>query len=107
MTRKASMGLSPPHATRVGSIDEFFRRHGIAAALACGPAALRAPRKVWETIRYGDRSGRDDLPLAEILAIAVAERARGTGVAAKSAGGRAGRTASSGDRRRTRRHGRW
>jgi ribosomal protein S18 acetylase RimI-like enzyme len=59
---------------------EFFRRHGVAALLAA-PAALRAPRKVWETIRYGDQSGRDDLPSAEILAIAVAERARGTGVA--------------------------
>jgi ribosomal protein S18 acetylase RimI-like enzyme len=60
---------------------EFFRRHGVAAALLAAPAALRAPRKVWETIRYGGQGGRDDLPSAEILAIAVAERARGTGVA--------------------------
>jgi ribosomal protein S18 acetylase RimI-like enzyme len=60
---------------------EFFRRHGVAAALVAAPAALRAPRKVWETIRYGDRAGRRDLPAAEILAVAVATRARGTGVA--------------------------
>jgi ribosomal protein S18 acetylase RimI-like enzyme len=60
---------------------EFFRRHGVAAALLAAPAALRAPRKVWETMRYGNRGGRGDLPSAEILAIAVAERARGTGVA--------------------------
>jgi ribosomal protein S18 acetylase RimI-like enzyme len=59
---------------------EFFRRHGVAAALLASPAALRAPRKVWETMRYGDRAGRGNLPSAEILAVAVAERARGTGV---------------------------
>jgi ribosomal protein S18 acetylase RimI-like enzyme len=58
----------------------FFRRHGVPAALLAAPAAIRAPRKVWETIRYGS-SGHGDLPPAEVLAVAVVERARGTGVA--------------------------
>jgi ribosomal protein S18 acetylase RimI-like enzyme len=59
----------------------FLRRHGLTAALVAAPAALRAPRRVWETLRYGSRVDHADLPPAEILAIAVAERARGTGVA--------------------------
>jgi glycosyltransferase involved in cell wall biosynthesis/ribosomal protein S18 acetylase RimI-like enzyme len=60
---------------------DFLRRDGVAAALVAAPAALRAPRRVWETLRYGDRSDHADLPSAEILAVAVAQRARGTGIA--------------------------
>jgi ribosomal protein S18 acetylase RimI-like enzyme len=60
---------------------EFLRRHGVAAALIAAPAVLRAPRKVWETVRYGSRAHHADLPSAEILAVAVAERERGTGAA--------------------------
>ncbi|MFL6241606.1 MAG: GNAT family N-acetyltransferase [Acidimicrobiia bacterium] len=60
---------------------DFLRRHGVTAALIAAPAVLRAPRKVWETVRYGNRADRAGLPSAEFLAVAVAERRRGTGVA--------------------------
>jgi ribosomal protein S18 acetylase RimI-like enzyme len=60
---------------------EFLRRHGLTAALVAAPRVLRAPRKVWETVRYGNRADNAGLPPAEILAVAVAERSRGTGVA--------------------------
>jgi glycosyltransferase involved in cell wall biosynthesis/ribosomal protein S18 acetylase RimI-like enzyme len=60
---------------------DFLRRDGVAAALVAAPAALRAPRRVWETLRYGERSEHAGLPPAEILAVAVADHARGTGVA--------------------------
>jgi ribosomal protein S18 acetylase RimI-like enzyme len=60
---------------------EFLRRHGLTAALVAAPAVLRAPRKIWETVRYGSRADRAGLPAAEILAVAVSERKRGTGVA--------------------------
>jgi ribosomal protein S18 acetylase RimI-like enzyme len=59
----------------------FLRRYGLTAALAAAPRVLRAPRKVWETVRYGNRAEHAGLPPAEILAVAVVERARGTGVA--------------------------
>jgi L-amino acid N-acyltransferase YncA len=57
---------------------EFLRRDAVPAALAAAPAVLRAPRRVWETLRYG--AGRDGLPAAEVLSIAVAEGATGGGV---------------------------
>ena len=60
---------------------EFLRHDGVVAALLAAPAALRAPRRVWETLRYGRRPDHAGLPAAEILAIAVADRARGSGVA--------------------------
>jgi ribosomal protein S18 acetylase RimI-like enzyme len=60
---------------------EFLRHDGVVAALVAAPAALRAPRRVWETVRYGGRADHEGLPAAEILAIAVSERARGEGVA--------------------------
>jgi ribosomal protein S18 acetylase RimI-like enzyme len=59
----------------------FLRRHALTAAVAAAPRVLRAPRKVWETVRYGSRAENAGLPPAEILAVAVTERARGTGVA--------------------------
>jgi len=60
---------------------EFLRHDAVIAALVAAPAALRAPRQVWETMRYGGRADRGGLPAAEILATAVSERARGAGVA--------------------------
>ena len=57
---------------------EFLRRDGVLAALAAAPAVLRAPSRVWETLRYG--AGDDDLPAAEVLSIAVADAAGGRGL---------------------------
>jgi ribosomal protein S18 acetylase RimI-like enzyme len=61
---------------------EFILRDGVVASVVAAPAFLRDPRKVWETFRYGMREGDDDgdLPAAEVLAVAVAEPAAGTGV---------------------------
>lgn len=58
---------------------EFLRRDGLPAGLVAAPVVLRAPRRVWETFRYGT-SGDSDLPAAEILSIAVAAEAAGRGV---------------------------
>jgi len=58
---------------------EFLRRDAASAALGSLRAILRAPRQVWETLRYG-MGGADDLPPAEILSIAVAPGAAGKGV---------------------------
>jgi ribosomal protein S18 acetylase RimI-like enzyme len=61
---------------------EFLVRDALVAAIAAAPAVVRAPGRVWETLRYGTAGG-DDLPPAEILAVAVTARAerRGIGVA--------------------------
>ncbi|MCB0961583.1 MAG: GNAT family N-acetyltransferase [Acidimicrobiales bacterium] len=69
-------------AERTGDLyREFLRRDGVRAGLAAVPALARAPRRTWETLRYGT-GGADlsDLPDAEILSVAVAPRARGRGV---------------------------
>jgi ribosomal protein S18 acetylase RimI-like enzyme len=58
---------------------EFLRRDALPAGLAAAPAVLRHPRSVWETFRYG-RTTDDDLPVAEILSVAVASGAAGRGV---------------------------
>ena len=58
---------------------DFLVRDGVAAGLAAAPNVARSPRRVWETLRYG-MGGEDDLPRAEVLAIAVSGRARGRGV---------------------------
>ena len=58
---------------------EFLARDGLPAGLAAAPAVLRAPRRVWETLRYGNEHD-DDLPPAEILSIAVAADAEGRGI---------------------------
>src|SRR5262245_52015932 len=62
---------------------DFLRHDAVFAAVVAAPAALRAPRRVWETVRYGGRADHQGLPAAEILAIAVSERARGAGVASR------------------------
>lgn len=67
-------------AERTGTLyREFLVHDGIAAGLAAAPHVLRAPRRTWETLRYGSGSG-NDLPPAEILAVAVSPRRRGLGV---------------------------
>jgi ribosomal protein S18 acetylase RimI-like enzyme len=58
---------------------EFLRRDALPAGLAAAPGVIRAPRRVWETFRYGT-TGDGDLPAAEILSIAVAADAAGRGV---------------------------
>jgi len=58
---------------------EFLSRDAVPAGLAAAPAVLRAPRRVWETLRYGG-AGDDDLPAAEVLSIAVAADAGGRGI---------------------------
>jgi ribosomal protein S18 acetylase RimI-like enzyme len=59
---------------------DFLVRDGIAAGLAAAPNVARAPRRVWETLRYGMGAGGGELPRAEVLAIAVDARARGRGL---------------------------
>jgi ribosomal protein S18 acetylase RimI-like enzyme len=60
---------------------EFLVRDGARAAVAALPAIGRAPRRVWETLRYGTGGGGEavELPDAEILAVAVAPAVRGHG----------------------------
>ena len=58
---------------------EFLVHDGVLAGAAAAPAIARAPRHVWETLRYGT-SDDAALPRAEILSVAVATRARGTGL---------------------------
>lgn len=59
---------------------EFLARDWLVAVLASAAGVLRAPRAVFETLRYGARSGGvDGGPTAEILALAVAPGARGRG----------------------------
>lgn len=56
---------------------EFLLRDGIGAAAAAARGIVRRPRHVFETFRYGTRGQQPHGPAAEILAIAVAPRARG------------------------------
>jgi ribosomal protein S18 acetylase RimI-like enzyme len=59
---------------------EFLLHDGVVAGLLAAPTVLRAPRRVWETLRYGTTDHPSNLPAAEILAVAVAPEAQGTGV---------------------------
>jgi ribosomal protein S18 acetylase RimI-like enzyme len=60
---------------------EFLRRDALPAGLAAAPAVARAPRRVWETLRYGTTGDGDgELPDAEVLSIAVAADAGGRGI---------------------------
>jgi ribosomal protein S18 acetylase RimI-like enzyme len=58
---------------------EFVAHDGIVAGLAAAPGIARAPGAVFETLRYGLRSG-NGVGGAEILATAVAEDAAGHGI---------------------------
>lgn len=67
---------------------EFLARDWFFALLAAMVPVLRAPRSVFETLRYGGRAGGGESgPTAEILALAVtpAARGRGTGTALATA----------------------
>jgi ribosomal protein S18 acetylase RimI-like enzyme len=57
----------------------FLRRDGVLAAVVAAPRVLRHARSVYETLRYGG-SSTDELPPAELLAIAVEDAARGNGL---------------------------
>jgi ribosomal protein S18 acetylase RimI-like enzyme len=59
---------------------EFLRHDAVPAAIAAAPRVLRAPRHVWETLRYCTSGDADDMPEAESLAVAVAPHAQGHGV---------------------------
>jgi ribosomal protein S18 acetylase RimI-like enzyme len=58
---------------------DFLLRDGVVAAASSAPALVRAPRRVLETLRYGTAKA-DDLPRAEVLAIAVRPTAARRGV---------------------------
>jgi ribosomal protein S18 acetylase RimI-like enzyme len=66
----------------VGSVGGLYRsfllRDGVVAGIRAAPTLVRAVPRVVETLRYPAATG--DLPDAEILAVAVAERAGGRGV---------------------------
>jgi ribosomal protein S18 acetylase RimI-like enzyme len=55
---------------------EFAARDGLVAGLVALPRLVRTPGRVWETWRYGVRSGTSGAP-AEVLALAVAREGRG------------------------------
>jgi ribosomal protein S18 acetylase RimI-like enzyme len=57
---------------------EFLLRDGLVAGAVALPRVVRAPRSVYETLRYGVRD-HGDLPAAELLASAVDYEARGRG----------------------------
>ena len=57
---------------------QFLRHEGVVAALVAAPRLFRAWRPALETLRYP--SGGQDLPDAELLAIAVSPECRGRGV---------------------------
>jgi ribosomal protein S18 acetylase RimI-like enzyme len=58
---------------------EFVLHDGVLAGFAAAPGLLRAPRSVFETLRYGLRSDAGG-PGAEILATAVASDRAGRGI---------------------------
>jgi len=63
---------------------EFLVHDGVAAAVAATRGAARAPRAVFETLRYGLRGG-DDSHGAEVLATAVAADYVRRGIASRLA----------------------
>jgi ribosomal protein S18 acetylase RimI-like enzyme len=60
---------------------EFLVHDGLAAGITAVAGVARAPRAVFETMRYGFR-GNEDAPAAEIMAIAVAVGAQRRGLGA-------------------------
>jgi ribosomal protein S18 acetylase RimI-like enzyme len=59
---------------------EFILHDGLLGGLAAARGIVRAPRAVWETLRYGLRGGAAP-GTAEILATAVASERSGQGIA--------------------------
>jgi ribosomal protein S18 acetylase RimI-like enzyme len=59
---------------------DFLVHDGVHAGLRAAPALVRHPRKVFETLRHGTGGGGEERAGAEILAVAVAEEARGRGI---------------------------
>jgi ribosomal protein S18 acetylase RimI-like enzyme len=74
---------------------EFLRRDAVPAGFAAAPAVIRAPRRVWETLRYGSADD-GDLPAAEVLSIAVAADAEGRGIGGTLLGAALDRLAEAG-----------
>ena len=63
----------------VGALYKSFAlRDGVLAGIVAAPRVVRSWRRVWETLCYP--SGEQDLPPAELLAVAVAPSARGKGL---------------------------
>jgi ribosomal protein S18 acetylase RimI-like enzyme len=63
-----------------GFYRHFVRRYGLRAALSALPRLILNLRRAWESLRYGSEVGEEEGPSAELLAIAIAERARGRGL---------------------------
>lgn len=61
-----------------GLYREFLRHDAAVAGLLAAPRLLAGWRSVLETLRYS--SSHDDLPAAELLAVAVASDCRGRGI---------------------------
>lgn len=61
-----------------GLYRQFLMHEGVLAAAPAAPALARRWRSAWETLRYS--GGHDELPSAELLAVAVASGFRGRGV---------------------------
>ena len=70
------------HAAATENVSRLYRqfllRDGVVAGIAAAPKLLPQWRSVLETLRYP--SGTDDLPDAELLAVAVDSGHRGRGV---------------------------
>jgi len=75
-------GLVVGHAAATedvgGLYRQFLRHEGPAAAAVAAPALARRWRSALETLRYS--GGHDELPPAELLAVAVASDFRGRGI---------------------------
>jgi ribosomal protein S18 acetylase RimI-like enzyme len=66
--------------TDIGKLYRSFAIHdGLVAGIVAAPRLVRSWRRVLETVRYPAGEGAD-LPVAEILAVAVDPSAAGTGV---------------------------
>ena len=61
---------------------EYLLHDGLAAAVAAARGIIRAPRSVWETLRYGLRGGSHATG-AEVLATAVASGFERRGIGAR------------------------
>ena len=75
-------GVVVGHAAATEDVSQLYRqflRHdGPVAGVVAAPRLLRRWRTALETLRYS--SGHDNLPAAELLAVAVASEFRGRGI---------------------------